>query len=71
MLLKFTFLAFKKSCPNWGEGGGNLDKIQKKSSFFREPFLPPFLTCYFLIFSYCDTSLIVHCLWSSFVSESK
>ena len=40
MSLKSTFLAFKKSCtscPNWGRGrGGNLDKIQKKSNFFRE-----------------------------------
>ena len=37
MLLKLRFLAFKKSCtsgPNWGEGGGNLDKIQKDGSFF-------------------------------------
>ena len=40
ILLKSTFLAFKKSgtsCPNLG-GGGNLDKIQKNSYFFREAF---------------------------------
>ena len=61
MLLKSTLLALKKSgtsCPNCGEGGGgNLDKIQKYSSFFPETvpkmiancqhtvnsFLPPFL----------------------------
>ena len=39
--VKSTFLAFKKSCtscPNWGEGGGNSDKIQKNSSFFRDAF---------------------------------
>ena len=35
MLLKSTFLAFKKSCTNCpGWGGGNLDKIQKSTSFF-------------------------------------
>ena len=30
-----------------------------------------FLTFYFLITIYFDASLIVHCLWSSFVGESK
>ena len=36
MLLKLTFLAFKKVVQvvqNGGKGGGNLDKIQKNSSF--------------------------------------
>ena len=36
MLIKSTFLVFKKSsttCPNWGEGGEViLDKIQKNST---------------------------------------
>ena len=45
MSLKSTFLALKKctSCPNWGEGGGNLDKIQKNSNFF---FVKPSLSLY-------------------------
>ena len=30
-----------------------------------------FLMFYFLISSYCDASLIVHCLWPSFVGESR
>ena len=30
-----------------------------------------FFMFYFLIASYCDASLIVHCLWSSFAGESK
>ena len=52
MTLKSTFLAFKKSCTscsNWG--GGNLDKIQKNSSCFRDvipncspPTPPPYTT---------------------------
>ena len=42
MSLKTAFLTFKKSYtsyPNWG--GGNLDKIQKKSNFFS--WNPPLL----------------------------
>ena len=51
MLLKSTYLALKKSgtsCPNWGEGGGNLDKFQKNNNFFfvkpslREPLVDYF-----------------------------
>ena len=45
MSLKLTFLALKKSgtsCPKWGVGGrggrGNLDNIQKTSTFFCETF---------------------------------
>ena len=39
MLLKSTFLAFKKLyklCKLGGRGGGNLDKFQKSCSFSRE-----------------------------------
>ena len=42
MSLKSTFLAFKKvvklSELEGGEGGGNLDKIQKNINFFRQTF---------------------------------
>ena len=41
MPLKSTFLAFKNSCTSCPNGGGgNLNKIQKNSSFFlRENFI--------------------------------
>ena len=52
MLLKSTFLAFKKSgknCPGGGGGvgGANLDKNQNNSNFFREsiPYTRPLIMC--------------------------
>ena len=42
MLLKSTFLAFKKKLSKLGGGGerGNLDKIQKNSNFFFHETVP-------------------------------
>ena len=63
MLLKSTFLELKKSCtscPNWGEGGGEViwTKSKRTAAFFREN-VSYFQSCRMLSLCYIKNNKII------------